>query len=369
MTQILLVVGTFLTSFAGGLVIIPRILSFCRKRGLYDLPDARKRHTAPVPRLGGVCFLPCMGISFALAALAIYMSDGRAASVSVSSVLLLAGVVVVYAVGVVDDLVGVCARNKFAVQIVSACVLPLGGMYINNLYGFLGFGEIPFYVGMPLTVFLVVAIENAMNLIDGIDGLCAGLSVIALAGYGLMFASLGFWVFCVVIAGLAGVVMAYSYFNLFRPSRKIFMGDSGSLTLGFLLAVFFVKLSMDNPQLAAYDARRMVVAASFLVVPCLDVARVMLRRRREGRPLFSPDRNHIHHRLIDAGLTPHRALAVILALALFFVAVDALLVWLGVQCTWVAAADVALFWLFHQGVKRHGRGSRFHIVNKNKLDI
>lgn len=342
----LFVIGAFLTSLVCGFVITPHIVDFCKRRGLYDLPDARKRHNTLVPRLGGICFLPCMVVSFLIATLALYFLQGRQTSISLSSVYLLIGVMMVYVVGVIDDLIGVRARKKLVVQIVSACSLPIAGLYINDLYGLFGIGHIPSYMGMPLTVFLVVAIDNAMNLIDGIDGLCAGLSVIAMVGFGLMFAGIGFWAFCVMIAGLIGVLLSYSYFNIFSKSRKIFMGDSGSLTLGFLLAVFFVKLSMNIPWMEIYDERRMMVAASFLVVPCFDVVRVMIARKRIHKPLFSPDRNHIHHRLMDAGFTPHQALGVILLLALCFVGLNSLLSWIGVQPTIIFVADVAAFALF-----------------------
>ena len=343
----LFVAGAFLLSLVCGLVITPLIVDFCKKRRLYDMPDARKRHKTLVPRLGGICFLPCMGISFVVATLALYFLNDKQTNISLASVYQLIGVMMVYLVGMLDDVVGVSANRKLVVQILSACCLPLANLYFNNLYGLFGIGQIPAWAGMPLTVFFVVAVDNATNLIDGIDGLCAGLSIIALAGFGLMFARIDFWVYCVIIAGLIGVVAAYCYFNVFSTRRKIFMGDSGSLTLGFLLAVFVVKLSMNNPLLAPYDGSRMIMAASFLIVPCFDVARVMMERKRLHKPMFSPDRNHIHHRLIDAGCTQHQALGAILALDLGFVAVNALLLRLGVQFTLILVTDIAVFALFH----------------------
>ncbi len=341
------IAGAFLISLFCGLSIIPKIVDFCRKRNLYDQPDARKRHKTLIPRLGGVCFLPCMSISFMVAVLALYFIEGKTAGISLPSVCLAIGVMVVYVVGVIDDVVGVEANKKLVVQIASACFIPLSGLYINNLYGFLGIGEIPCYVGVPLTVFLVVYIDNAMNLVDGIDGLCSGLSIIALAGFALMFAEIEFWVSCVMIAGLIGVLLSYSYFNIFGKRHKIFMGDSGSLTLGFLLSVFLLKLSMNNPQIAYYDGHRMIMAASFLVVPCFDVVRVVMVRMRQRKPLFAPDRNHIHHKLVDAGCPPRAALCIILGLSLCFVALNGLLTHFDVSVNWILLLDIATYTLFH----------------------
>ncbi len=354
MIHAILAAGAFVTSLLVGLAVIPFIWRFCKNRGLYDLPDARKRHHTAVPRLGGIAFLPSMGFSFIVAVVALSLFRGRASSVSISSIYLLTGVVTVYCVGVVDDIFGVSARKKFVAQIAGACFLLASNLYINNLYGFLGIWQIPAWVGMPLTLFLVVFIDNAMNLIDGIDGLCAGLAMIALAGFGVMFARLEMWVFCVMIAGLIGVLAAYCYFNVFSKRRKIFMGDSGSLTIGFILAVLFTKLSMNNPLVMEYDAQRMMMAYSMLIVPCFDVVRVVLVRLRQRKPIFSPDRNHIHHKLMDCGLSPHRALAAILLLALAYIVLNGVMLHLGVQPTVVVAADIAAYIAFHCALRaRH----------------
>ncbi len=347
------VFGTFLTSLVCGLIIIPQIVDFCKRRQLFDLPDARKRHKTLVPRLGGICFLPCMVLSFLLATLALRLFSEGDAHVSLATVYVLVGAMMVYITGAIDDLVGVRATRKFIIQAVSACFLPLAGLYFNDLGGLFGIGAIPYYIGMPLTVLFVVSVDNAINLIDGIDGLCAGLSAIALMGFGLMFADINLWVYCVMIAGLIGVLLAYSYFNIFSKKWKIFMGDSGSLTLGFLLAAFFIKLSMNTPATMPYDSKRLIVCASFLMVPCFDVLRVMMARKRTHKPLFSPDRNHIHHRLIDAGCTPHQALGVILMLSISLVGMNSILAWFNVQSTWILALDIIVFSLFHYCLQRH----------------
>ncbi len=348
---ILYTLGAFLMSCLCGFFFIPAILKFCKDKQLYDLPDTRKRHKTAVPRLGGIAFMPSMVISFLLAMLTLCAVNGQDVKVSAASVYLLAGTLLVYSVGIVDDIVGLQAMPKFLIQILAACFLPFAGLYFNNLYGFCGIYEIPAYVGIPLTVFTVVFIDNAMNLIDGIDGLAAGLSIIALAGYCLLFMHIYAWIYCMMIGGLVGVLVAYSYYNVFSKTKKLFMGDSGSLTLGFILAFLFVKYSMYTPIMNQCTPGGFLMAYSLLIVPVFDVVRVILVRLRQHKPLFDADRNHIHHKLLDMGLSQHQALITILTMAVFFVALNRVAEhWLSV--TVIVAIDIVAYIVFHEVVNR-----------------
>ena len=233
---------SFLVSMLLGLGMIPLVVSFCKVKRIYDLPNERKVHKVFVPRLGGVCFIPCVVISFMLAtAIVSRISEGTSLSLSLWTCYFSVGLLAIYVAGVVDDIVGVPPRTKFLVQIFAASILPLSGLYINNLYGFCGIGEIPFWVGAPLTVFVIVFIDNAINLIDGIDGLAAFLAIIALLGFFVLFLSEDLLSYCIIIAGLLGVLVAFVRFNIFGKQgvNKIFMGDTGSLTLGFILGTLF----------------------------------------------------------------------------------------------------------------------------------
>ncbi len=342
----LFIVGAFVVSCVCGFVFIPAILKFCREKQLYDLPDTRKRHKTAVPRLGGISFMPSMVISFVLAMLALCLMEGRGVKVSLASVYMLLGTLLVYATGIVDDVVGLHATPKFLIQIMAASFLPLSGLYINNLYGFCGIHEVASWVGMPLTVFVVVFIDNAMNLIDGIDGLASGLCIIALTGFCVLFVQMNVWVYCMLIGALVGVLVAYSYYNVFSKTQKLFMGDSGSLTLGFILAFLFVKYSMLTPLMNEYRPQGFLMAYSLLIVPVYDVVRVILVRMRLRKPLFDADRHHIHHKLMDMGMTQHEALVTILLMAVFFVVFNGVMSrWLSV--TYVVLADVVANVLFH----------------------
>jgi len=322
---ILLICGSFILSIVCGFIFIPIILNFCKEHRIYDIPNLRKVHKTLVPRLGGISFLPSMLIAFSIAMVVMRVQQGEEIVMSLWSIYFLIGCLIIYSIGMVDDIVGIRATTKFIMQIIAACFLPLAGLYINNLYGFLGIWEIPPYIGMPLTVFIIVFIVNAMNLIDGIDGLCAGLSIISLTGFLYLFMQQRVWIYCILISGLIGILVAYSYFNIWgkvENNTKIFMGDAGSLTLGYVLSFLFVKYSMDNPIVMPYRKDGLIIAFSLLLIPIFDVIRVSIARIRHNRGIFDADKNHIHHKLIRTGMSEHQALVTILIMAMVYIFIN-----------------------------------------------
>lgn len=343
---------SFVLSMVCGLVFIPLIIRYCKRKNLFDLPDKRKVHKNAIPRLGGVSFMPSMIVT-GLVALLVYdgVTGDQHVTLSLWSCLFFISLLLIYAVGIIDDLIGLDATTKFFVQIVAATLMPLSGLYINNLYGFLGFHEIPAYVGMPLTVFIIVFIDNAINLIDGIDGLAGGLALMGLSGFLASFISEGIWTYAVLIAGLMGVLVAFLYFNLQgKPEKgnKIFMGDSGSLTLGFILGFLFIKLAMDKPDIIPYSSHRLLLSFTFLVVPVLDVMRVVCTRIIHRRPLFDADKNHIHHKLLRSGMSQHATLACILTLAMAFTAINLIMALIfDIGLTWIVLFDCLLYVAFN----------------------
>lgn len=158
--NITFIIATFLVSFVCGIITIPQITSFCKKKELYDMPNLRKVHTTNIPRMGGTCFMPCMIVA-ALLSVAVYrFKNDETLTISLWSFMFLVSIILVYTIGLIDDIVGVSPRIKFVVQILAASLMPFSGLYINNLYGFMGIEAIPFYVGAPLTVFVIVFITN-----------------------------------------------------------------------------------------------------------------------------------------------------------------------------------------------------------------
>ena len=346
--------GAFLVSLICGLVFTPLILDFCKRKRLYDIPNERKVHKNATPRLGGISFFPSMLTAFFIMLLFTPVVEQDTLPVNVWSAVFLVGLLLIYGIGIIDDLVGLKATSKFAVQIATACLLPFAGLYINNLYGLFGIHEIPYWVGVPLTVFIIVFIDNAINLIDGIDGLAAGLSLLALAGFLAYFRYHGVYVYTytIIIAGMMGALVAFAYFNLFgKPERntKIFMGDSGSLSLGFTLGFLAVKCTVDNNNIWPYRPEAIIVPLTLLIVPTADVVRVTLFRLRHHTPLFSADKNHIHHKLMRTGMNQHQALICILALAAWYVVMNSLL-YMVLPITYIVLIDVVFYCLVNVGI-------------------
>lgn len=361
--EYILVVISFLLSMVCGLTCIPYIIRFCSKKGLYDIPNGRKVHKNAIPRLGGISFMPSMLLA-SLVVMGIYnlQSQHDWIHINTSTVGFLISLLIIYGIGIVDDLVGLGPKAKFMAQIIAAAVLPMSGLYINNLYGFCFIHEIPFLIGAPLTLFVVVYICNAINLIDGIDGLSAGLSFIALSGFLLYFFRENMLLYCILIAGLMGVLVAFLYYNVFGKSeknRKIFMGDSGSLTLGYTLGFLAVKLIMDRPHTISLHADSFLLAYSFVLVPCFDVARVSFIRICHHVNIFHADKNHIHHKLMRSGLSQHRSLLVIYSLAVFFILANYGLHQLSLSMTAIVIIDIVFWIVFHKvlnwGIVRNGQ--------------
>ena len=198
----------------------------------------------------------------------------------------------------------------------------------------------------------MVFIMNSINLIDGIDGLCAGLSFLALGGFLTSFMREEMYIYCILIAGLMGVLVPYFYFNVYGNAdnnRKIFMGDSGSLTLGFILGFLFVKYAMNNPAVMPFRIDGLLLPYTLLIVPVFDVGRIIMTRLRHHKPLFDADKNHIHHKLIRAGLNQHQTLCSILILATAFIIQNHAL-FLYTDITVIIILDILTYILFHLGL-------------------
>lgn len=349
MIAYLYLLGVFILSVLLATVVIPRILLISYKKRLFDIPDKRKVHKTPVPRLGGLAFLPVILISLCITTGVRYCLGHPINMVWASSLLIqylffIAGLTLLYLVGVSDDLVGVSYRWKFVFQLVAASLFPLSGLWINDLGGLFGLHEIPAYLGMPLTVFLTVYITNAINLIDGIDGLASGMTCIALGLLIIVCAVVEQWTHAFLAAATLGVVLVFYYYNVFSGAgKKLFMGDAGSLTLGYLLSFLILHFWQRMPLWDPFERNLNMVTLSTLLIPLLDVVRVFYSRVREGRNPFTPDKNHIHHRLLRTGIRVRYVMLSLLALSLFLVVMNSVLSFY-INATFMLLIDL-LFWI------------------------
>lgn len=330
---LIILISFLVAAFCAG-IVIPQILLIAFRCNLFDEPDERKIHHSLVPRLGGIAFKPVVFFTVALM-IAININLGNEEVISLlsqeGSTLLygFCSVMVLYLIGMADDLVGVKYRVKFVVQILCAILVICGGVSLDNFNGVFGLYDIPAWFGYPFTVLLIVFIINAINLIDGIDGLASGLCSVAFAVYGVIFFLLGEYIYSMLAFANLGVLVPFFYYNVFGNAdkhKKIFMGDTGSLTIGMMICFLCLRLVQMVPENGVIVEKAMVLGFSPLLIPCLDVVRVYLRRVRNGKNPFLPDKTHIHHKLLAIGMRHNWAMITILGcsvcLTLFNVVLD-----------------------------------------------
>lgn len=308
------------------------LLYVAYRNRLFDLPDARKVHTVPVPRLGGMSFMPTLMMVVAFGFGFVYRL-GVMPAPAMDPILLirvsymLGSAMLLYVLGILDDLTELNYKVKFIVQFLASALLVSSGLWLNCLYNLFGVWLIPFYVGMPLTVLLLMFITNAINMIDGIDGLASGISLITLGILAFIFIRERRLVYSTVAVTMLGAVLAFWLFNMFgKPEKKtkLYMGDTGSLTLGLVICFLIVSLcSFCGKNGGITNGKYLTIVMSSLLIPLLDVVRLFFTRIHKHKSPFEPDANHIHHRIMRCGLSDRQALWVILGADAAIVALTA----------------------------------------------
>ncbi|MCM1369011.1 MAG: undecaprenyl/decaprenyl-phosphate alpha-N-acetylglucosaminyl 1-phosphate transferase [Candidatus Amulumruptor caecigallinarius] len=313
--MICLVLAVLLTG-----MIIPNIMKIAFKKKLFDEVNERKIHHGVVPRLGGISFLPAFMFAFCCVIGFNIRIDAECTTDLMTNVVmplffLLCAMMLLYLVGIADDLVGVRYRAKFLFQIIAGCLIVISGTWINSFYGFLRIEEIPSWLGWLITIFSVIYVTNAINLIDGIDGLASGLSIMALAFYSVVFFGCGEYIYALLAGATLGTLIPFFYFNVFGKAErhnKIFMGDTGSLTIGLVMSFLSIEVFNIQDSALANSGNLMVLAIAPIIVPCFDVVRVFIHRVRRKKNPFLPDKCHIHHKLLALGWNQKQALVSIL---------------------------------------------------------
>ncbi|THB64004.1 MAG: undecaprenyl/decaprenyl-phosphate alpha-N-acetylglucosaminyl 1-phosphate transferase [Spirochaetaceae bacterium] len=333
-------------------LLIVLILWLSHKYSWYDVRDSRKVHTEDVPRLGGVGLY----FSFFICIIALlFIVPGF--SFSSRLVFLLLGFMLVHLMGLVDDFHPIPALVKLLGQIAGGVLLVLGTIQIRGIaLPFLPFGFGLGFLAAPLTVFWVISVSNAINLIDGLDGIAGGVSLICAIAVGIIHMMIGSDIGIVYSFTLAGAIAGFMLFNL--PRARIFMGDSGSLFLGFALGGL---LFIDVPAVetaTGFSANETLplnwyfffASLTMLLLPVMDMLASILRRVRQKRPVHSPDREHLHHKLLDFGFSLPQILLIVYGIVLLSSGVAVL--WLASRI-WPAtipalAGDMAVFtvWVF-----------------------
>jgi len=296
------VILTGSVAFVITFLAIPAIMRVAKEKKLFDVPDSRKLHTSPIASLGGI------GIF-----LGFFLSCFLTISVKNNPEIqfFFASAIVIVFLGLKDDILIISALKKFLGQLAAAAILiHLANIRIDSMHGILGVGKLPEPVSYLISYITIIVVVNAYNLIDGVDGLAGSLGVLTTSIFGAYFFLADMQVYSLIAFAMAGGLLAFLVFN-FNPA-KIFMGDSGSLLLGLVNAILVIKFISiaDAPGTLLPVDSAVAVGFSILVIPLLDTLRVFSLRIINGNSPFVPDRNHIHHLLLDRGLS-HRTVTVI----------------------------------------------------------
>ncbi|HVN20959.1 MAG TPA: MraY family glycosyltransferase [Dongiaceae bacterium] len=320
--MIAICLGLFFTGLLSAFVLTRYVRDFANARGWVTSPtQERHMHSNPLPRLGGVAiflsFCLCMGIA---AVWAVRHPSLHSPAFLRTMATILVTAAIVFLLGVYDDLRGVGPYVKFTVQGIAAAILYAGGLRIVNIPVVFGDRVLPWYIGFAATIIFVLAITNAFNLIDGLDGLAAGSALFSTMVVFVVALLHGPALIEVMTIALAGAILGFLRFN-FNPAT-IFLGDSGSLLIGFLLSA-----------LALYGAQKAptIVAVAIPIVsfglPILETVLSIIRRLISGRPVFTADREHIHHKLLQHGLTHRQVVILLYGVSAGFAMLSLFLLW------------------------------------------
>ena len=304
-----------IAAFAITYTAIPSIVRVAYLKSLTAEPDDRKIHSESIPTLGGVAIFA--GITIASLFFIKVQAFPQITYIIVS-------VVILFFVGIKNDILVIAPITKLIGQLMAGAVITIfTDIRLSNLHGFFGIHDIPEFTAITLTIFVIVVIINAFNLIDGIDGLSAGIGIISSSIYGVWFFLTGHGSEAILSFSLIGALLAFLRFNLFSKHEKIFMGDTGALILGFFVAVFTIRFNEYNikPNFVYAKWGAPAVSLALLVIPLFDTLRVMFIRFIIRRPLFLPDKRHIHHLFIRAGLNTKQTLVIMLAINILFASV------------------------------------------------
>lgn len=307
---------TVTVSFIFTYVCIPPIVRISHEKHLFDVPNARKLNKTVVPTLGGIAIFIGITLSSILFLGNLPFPELR---------YIFAALILLFFIGLKDDILVIAPSKKLMIQIAAAAILVgLGNIQITSLSNLFYFNQMSIWLSAPLSFMILLFIINAMNLIDGIDGLSAGISILVSGVLGIWFFITGHMEYAILSFAIGGSLLAFLRFNLWGGERKVFMGDTGSLILGGLLGILIIKFL--NFNVTAPELFKMKNAPTFalalLIVPITDTLRVFAVRLSQKRSPFSPDMNHIHHILIQSGMKHIQASAFLILYTSFFVSLS-----------------------------------------------
>lgn len=343
----------------------PVIIHLVKSKNLMDEPVDRSMHTAKTPTLGGVGLF----ITFTLTLITLGIVLGLSQTELIKLLSLLAATITLMFLGIKDDLMGLSPKKKFMIQALAAwLVIVLTDVRITSCYGLLGLEELPYLASVLFSVFVFLAVINAFNLIDGIDGLASIVAMIASTSFGIFYLLNGHLLMVAVSFSLVGALLGFLKFNL-SVRFKIFMGDCGSMFVGFLLAYQAIAFLEFNTSAATIipGVKAPILAMAILSFPILDTIRVFIIRIAKKRSPFVADCNHIHHRLLELGLTHIKAAVIIGAINIIIISLAFLIkdFYINVQL-YILIVSVPLLY-FSPWLVKHSEGRiKFRLPNRRR---
>lgn len=270
--------------------VVPKIIKVSRIKNLFDVPNHRSAAKKVVPTLGGIAIIAGFILGTIVSLDSFNINHLK---------YLYAGIFTMFLIGLKDDIIGLSAKKKFVIEIVMAIYMVVLGSYrISNLHGIMGIHEIGYIWGVLISVIAIVGIINAVNLVDGIDGLAGGIGLLASLVYGFWFLNAGDYIYALCGFSLAGSLLAFLMYNVFGNTNKIFMGDTGSLVLGTILAIMTIHFNIYYPEVSVAQHGLPAISLAIIIVPVVDTIRVFAIRLAHKRSPFAPDMNHIHHNVL-----------------------------------------------------------------------
>ena len=289
-------IATVLT-FLISLLLIKFVINNSKKYKLLDEPNDRSSHKTSTPTMGGVGIVISMFVTNIIANLFFNFQFSWYIVISYLALMI---------VGIWDDLSNLKPTHKLLVELVIAVLMFYEGVFINDMHGYFGLHILPGYISVAINIILIVGVVNAFNLIDGIDGLAGGLGLINSIVFGILFYAKGDYQFAMLSFVLAGGLLGFLYYN-YNPA-KIFMGDTGSLVLGFMMVIFSIRVFNFHEVVMFHKAiQTILIVPALLLIPIYDMCRLFIERILNGKHPFYADRNHIHHLLLKHGMCPKKA--------------------------------------------------------------
>lgn len=302
------------TAFVIAFLIVPVIIKYSLQKNLVDVPGRRKIHKKVTPSMGGIAIFAGFFIS------SLIWTDIQDWS---EIKFILVALFVIFFIGVRDDLVPLRAMVKLMGQIMAASLLIfLFDLRIKTFYGLFGVNELPEIVSYLITYLTIIVITNSFNLIDGLDGLAGTIAIVALLAFGVWFYLIGDRIFSILAFSMLGAIFAFLIFN-WEPS-EVFMGDTGALVIGMMLAIMCIHFINSNyalPAMAPYKFSGSVgTAACIIIIPLVDTLRIVILRLSKGQSPFHPDKSHVHHAIMRLGMRHSQTTLILAAVHVFYIA-------------------------------------------------